>query len=56
VCGSPAHRVFDETFRAAGRFVAPDMVWLPGSTSPALRRLLGVVTEMAAVPDLAEAG
>jgi DNA-binding transcriptional LysR family regulator len=40
----------------AGQFVATDMVWLPGNTSPALRRLLDVVTEVAAVTDLAEAG
>jgi DNA-binding transcriptional LysR family regulator len=40
----------------AGQFVATDMVWRPGNTSPALRRLLEVVTETAAVTDLAEAG
>jgi DNA-binding transcriptional LysR family regulator len=40
----------------AGAFVATDMVWRPENTSPALRRLIEVVTEMAAVTELAEAG
>ncbi|GAB3960503.1 hypothetical protein GCM10027614_82590 [Micromonospora vulcania] len=33
-----------------------EMVWLPGNTAPALRRLVDVVTELAAATDLTEAG
>jgi DNA-binding transcriptional LysR family regulator len=40
----------------AGEFVPTEMVWLSGNTSPALRGLLDVVTEVAASTDLTETG
>ena len=40
----------------AGAFVDTDMVWRSDDISPALRQLIEVVTEMARVTDLAEAG
>ncbi|MFI5593426.1 LysR family transcriptional regulator [Amycolatopsis sp. NPDC051758] len=40
----------------AGERVSTEMVWLPGTESPALRALLKVVTELAATTDLTESG
>lgn len=40
----------------AGELVPTEMVWLSGNTSPALRGLLDVVTEVAASTDLTETG
>ena len=40
----------------AGQYVDTDMVWRPGSPSPALRQVIEVVTAMAAVTDFADAG
>jgi DNA-binding transcriptional LysR family regulator len=40
----------------AGEFVPTEMVWLSGNTSPALRGLLDVVTDVAASTDLTETG
>jgi DNA-binding transcriptional LysR family regulator len=39
-----------------GEFVTTEMVWLAGNTSPAVQRLVDVVTEAAATTDLTEAG
>jgi DNA-binding transcriptional LysR family regulator len=39
-----------------GQFAPTEMVWLPGNTSPALHRLLDVVTTAAATSDLTQAG
>jgi DNA-binding transcriptional LysR family regulator len=39
-----------------GQFAPTEMVWLPGNTSPALKRLLDVVTETAATTDLTQTG
>jgi DNA-binding transcriptional LysR family regulator len=39
-----------------GEFAPTEMVWLSSNTSPALRALLDVVTEMAASTDLTESG
>ncbi|MFD3441832.1 LysR substrate-binding domain-containing protein [Streptomyces sp. NPDC058685] len=40
----------------AGESVPTEMVWLTGNTSPALHRLLDVVTEMAATTDFTRSG
>ncbi|WP_406080868.1 LysR family transcriptional regulator [Micromonospora sp. NBC_00858] len=39
-----------------GAFVHTEMVWLSGNTSPVLRRLVDVVTELAAATDLTQTG
>ncbi|MET7669518.1 LysR family transcriptional regulator [Micromonospora luteifusca] len=39
-----------------GAYAQTEMVWLPGNTSPALHRLLDVVTELAATTDLTKTG
>ncbi|MEW9528580.1 LysR family transcriptional regulator [Microbispora sp. NPDC049125] len=40
----------------AGATVSTEMVWRPDQTSPAVRRLVDVVTDLAATTDLTEAG
>lgn len=39
-----------------GEVTPTEMVWLPANTSPALRRLVDVVTDLAASTDLTTAG
>ncbi|MFG1841620.1 LysR family transcriptional regulator [Micromonospora sp. NPDC049175] len=39
-----------------GAYTHTEMVWLPGSTAPALRRLLDVVADLAATTDLTRTG
>ncbi|MEW2515965.1 LysR family transcriptional regulator [Streptomyces sp. NPDC046870] len=39
-----------------GAYAHTEMVWLPGNTSPALHRLLDIVTDLAATTDLTQGG
>ena len=39
-----------------GESISTEMVWLPGNTSPVLRAVLEIVTEVAAASDVTTAG